>query len=136
MKSPELTVFQQNVEKLSGMVARLTEPCEVPPRPSKIFPVPGGEAQVWLLEERPSVSIAKSYITPNALFPFHTHDTKEVLTLFEGTAVYESGTVKRRMRPGDTIEVSPGMAHQMQAGDEGAWLSITTVPSEKGLGNV
>jgi quercetin dioxygenase-like cupin family protein len=131
----QLEQYQENVKHLSAMTARMMD------RPSecgqpKVFDLAGGgEAHVWVLFEKGSVSIVKSYVTPDSEFPLHRHGAKEIIVLFEGSATYESGDISKRMEPGDCVSVPAGKAHRMLSHSEGAWFSVTTVPREEGLGD-
>jgi quercetin dioxygenase-like cupin family protein len=133
----KLQTYQQNVKRLAEMVASIGEPVgECGLDPPKIFPVEGGEARVWVLFENDHVSIAKAFLSPGARFPEHTHGAMEFIVVYEGEAWYHSADHQKRMKPGVCVSVLAGKAHRVEAGPEGAWFSVTTVPREEALGYV
>lgn len=128
----KLDEYQQNVQKLSGMVARMGS-SDSPCGPPKVFKAEGGEARVWKLYEDDDVSIVKSSITPNTFFPIHKHDTVEHIVLFRGSAYMIQGELEIPFRVGEVITVCPETPHGVKSGADGAWFSVTTVPREEGL---
>lgn len=130
----KLEIYQERVEHLGTMVSRIGDPtCHL--GAPKIFEVKGGEAKVWILHERESVSIAKAYLSPGAQFPVHAHGARETIILYEGQAIYRSGAKIKILTPGSCVGVPAGKPHRVTAGPDGAWFSITTVPREEGLGD-
>jgi quercetin dioxygenase-like cupin family protein len=132
----KLEQFQENIQRLSDLAGHyeaLEDDCGL--GAAKVFPIPGGSAHVWLLHERETVSIVKSYVTPNSEFPVHSHFAREIIVLFEGRATYESGDVVKELKPGDCVSVEPNKPHRMLTHEEGAWFSVTTVPREEALGD-
>jgi quercetin dioxygenase-like cupin family protein len=137
MMKTQIEIFQENVKGLGEVTARMaSDSATCGLGKVKVFQVDGGEARVWILHERESVSIAKAHLAPGTKFPLHTHNSVEVIVLFEGSAIYESGDVSRELVPGSCVSVPRGKAHQMTAGASGAWFSVTTVPREEALGYV
>lgn len=130
MKNPDLATYQENVQKLSGMIAKMSDPVSRD-IVSKEFPLAGGKSKMWVLYTSDDVSIVKAFLTPNTQFPLHIHDVKEVIVLFSGSAVFTSGTVAKELRAGDFVGVEPGQPHDIKSGPEGAWFSVTTVPREE-----
>ncbi len=130
----ELEQFQTNVKRLGEITSRLeAKPVCGINGPPKIFELEDGEARVWLLHERESVTIVKSHLSPNATFPVHTHSGIEVIVVFEGSAVYTSGDIARRLNPGQCVSVPAGKGHKIKAGPDGAWFSVTLVPRSKSM---
>ena len=137
MNTEKLDTFQVNVKRLSQMTAEMAEAPICGLGPPKVYPLPGGgEARVWILHERESVSIAKAHVTPNGVFPEHHHEGLETIIVFEGSALYESASHRKELFPGDCVSIPRNKPHRMTAGPEGAWFSVTLVPREEGLGNV
>jgi anti-sigma factor ChrR (cupin superfamily) len=126
----KLENFQENVKRLGEITAQMASGPICGLGPPKVFQIPGGEAKVWLLHERDTVSIVKAYVTPNSTFPIHDHKVIEVIVVFEGSAVYESGVVRKELLPGGCVHVPVGRGHKITTGPEGAWFSVTTVPRE------
>lgn len=134
MKS-KLDTFQENVQTLSQITSAMAEAPICGIGPPRVFKVKGGKARVWILHERPTVTIAKAHLSANAEFIPHRHQAIEFIVLFEGSAVYESGNIRKHLFPGVCVSVPKGKPHRVVAGPEGAWFSLTTVPREEGLGN-
>ena len=130
MKNPDLATYQENVQRLSGMIAKMSKPVskEIV---TKEFPLVDGKTKVWTLYSNDDVSIVKAFVTPNTQFPLHIHDVKEVIVLYSGSAVFTSGTVAKELKPGDFVGVDAGQPHDIKSGPEGAWFSVTTVPREE-----
>lgn len=109
--TPTLVPFPEVIEECKGVSFHAME-C--------------GTSIAFALLQQPEISVARWFNSSGTQFPTHSHQQREWLIVYSGSMFLAiDGEEEKRLLPGQSVTIEPGVLHQSRFLEDTWYLAIT-----------